>query len=85
MRSPAARDRGRIGRWLRQHIGVAAGIFDPPAVALAGDNGRHYAVEKVAVVADQQNRPGVLGQTLLEQVEGLEVEIIGRLVEHQQV
>ena len=85
MRPPAARGAAGSADALRQHVGVAAGIFDPAAVALAGDHRRHHAVEKIAVVADQQNRTGVFGQQLLQQVEGLEVEIVGRLVEHQQV
>ena len=28
---------------------------------------------------------GILGQLLLQQVEGFQIEVIGRLVEHQQV
>jgi len=55
------------------------------AVALAGDNRRHHAVEEIAVVADQQHRAGVIGQLLLQQVERLQIEIVGRLVENQQV
>jgi hypothetical protein len=70
---------------LRQHIGAAAGVLDPAAVALAGDNRRHHAVEEIAVVGDQQHRAGVIGQLLLQQVERLQIEIVGRLVENQQV
>jgi hypothetical protein len=44
---------------------------------------RTLFAEEVAVVADQQHRAGILGQPLLQQVEGL--EIVGRLVKHQQV
>jgi len=36
-------------------------------------------------VADQQNRAGVVGQEFLEQFQGFEVEVVGGLVEHQQV
>ena len=45
-------------------------------------NGRHHAVEEIAVVADQQHRAGVLGQLLLQEIERLQIEIVGRLVEH---
>ncbi len=70
---------------LRQHVGVAAGIFLPAAVAFGDDHRGRDAVEEVAVVADQQHRAGIVGQQLLQQVERFEVEIVGRLVEHQQV
>ena len=36
-------------------------------------------------MADQQYRAGVFRQFLLQQVEGFQIEVIGRLVEHQQV
>ena len=36
-------------------------------------------------MADQQQRAGIIGQHLLEQVQCLDVEIVGRLVEDQQV
>ena len=36
-------------------------------------------------MADQQHGAGVVGEHLLQQVEGLEIEIVGRLVEDQQV
>src|SRR3954466_8370473 len=34
---------------------------------------------------DEQDRSGELGQAVLKHVEGFEVQIIGRLVEHQEV
>jgi DNA-binding response OmpR family regulator len=36
-------------------------------------------------VADQEERAVVVLQQLLEQVEGLDVEVVGRLVEHQHI
>src|SRR3546814_15207066 len=42
-------------------------------------------VEEIAVVADQDDGAVVVGQLLLQQVEGLDVEVVGRLVEDQQV
>jgi hypothetical protein len=42
-------------------------------------------VQELAVVAHQQQRALELEQQLLEQVERLDVEIVRRLVEHQQV
>ena len=74
-----------VGAALRQHVGIAAGIFDPAAVALRHDHGVHHPVEEVAVVADQQDRAGIIGQHFLQQVQRFQVEIVGRLVQHQQV
>ena len=45
----------------------------------------HDAVEEVAVVADEDDGAGIVAQHFLQHVERLEVEIVGRLVEHQQV
>ena len=46
---------------------------------------RHDVVEKRAVVADEQQRAGPLDELRLEQLERLEIEIVGRLVEHEHV
>ena len=67
------------------HVGVAAGIFGPLALALGHQNRGCHPVEEVAVVADQQDRTLIVGQHLLQQVERFEIEVIGRLVEHQQI
>ena len=79
------RSRGKIGAALRQHVGVAAGIFGPAAVAFRRDHAAHQAVEEIAVVADQQHGAGIVAEHVLEHVERFQVEIVGRLVEHQQV
>ena len=64
---------------------VAAGDDVDLARAVEPERDRHRAVEEVAVVADDQHRAVVIGDHFLEQVERLEVEVVGRLVEHQQV
>ncbi len=46
---------------------------------------RDDRVEEIAVVRDQQQRPGVAGEPVLEPQHGVQVEVIGRLVEEQQV
>ena len=43
------------------------------------------AVEKIAVVRDEQQRPGVAREPVLEPQHGVEVEVIGGLVEEQEV
>src|SRR6185437_13603513 len=70
---------------LPQPVTVAAHVFAPCPTALGGERLRHYVVEKAAVMAHEQQRAGVVLQLLLEQLEGLDVEIVGRLVEHQQI
>jgi hypothetical protein len=57
---------------------------DPP-VALEDERARDDVVEEGAVVADQQQRARELDQQLLEQLQRLDVEVVGRLVEHQHV
>ncbi len=44
-----------------------------------------HIVEEVAVVGDGDNRAGVLLQVLLQPGHGLGVEVVGRLVEQQDV
>ena len=47
--------------------------------------GRLHRLEHPAVVGDQQQRPGVGGQRLLELLDGGQVEVVGRLVQDQHV
>ena len=75
----------QIGAALRQHIAVAAGIFVPASVALRHDHAADQAIEKIAIVADEQHRAGIIGQHVLEHVQRLHVEIVGRLVENQEI
>ena len=42
-------------------------------------------VEKFAVVRNEQNRAGIMSQIILKPEERFEVEMVRRLVEHQQV
>ena len=36
-------------------------------------------------MADQQNRPRIFGKPLLQQVQCLQIQIVGRLIKHQQI
>ena len=45
----------------------------------------HRPVEKVPVVADDQDRAFIVGDHFLQQVERLQIEVVGRLVENEQV
>ena len=44
-----------------------------------------HAVEEIAVVGDEEQRAGVAHEPFLEPQHGVEVEMIGRLVEQQQI
>jgi len=66
-------------------IGIAAGIFGPAAVAFRHDHAGHQAVEEIAIMADQDHRTRIIADNVFENVERLHVEIVGRLVEHQQI
>src|SRR5688500_18122520 len=58
---------------------------DDAAVALEGEHVRGDAIEEPAVVADDHGAAGVVQQRLFERTERVDVEIVGRLVEQQQV
>src|SRR5215472_9030643 len=62
-------------------IGVIAFEPDHLTVALEGEDVSGDAVEKPAVVRDDDSAAGVFEQRLLESAQHIDVEIIGRLVE----
>jgi hypothetical protein len=70
---------------LRQHVAIAAGVFDPAAVSLRHDHAIDEPVEKIPIVADEQNRSGIFGQRVLEHVQRFHVEVVGRLIEDQKI
>src|SRR6478735_3565625 len=59
-------------------VGVLVGAF-------VGEDVGRDAVEEPAVVRDDHRTPGELEQRVLERLEGLDVEVVRRLVEEQQV
>ena len=66
-------------------VGVAARVLEHPALSVEQDGRRHQPFDEVTVVADQQHCAFVVGDHFLQQVEGLQIKVVGRLVEHQQV
>ncbi|MNX87325.1 hypothetical protein D3C86_1192500 [compost metagenome] len=68
----------------QQVLGVVAHVLgELPEVQL--DHAVGHVVEEVAIVGDQDDGPGVGGQVALEPGDGLGVQVVGRLVQHQQV
>src|SRR5688572_8070111 len=63
---------------------VAFEPFDV-AVALESEDVRGDAVEEPAVVADDDGTAGIILERLLQRAQGVDVEIVGRLVEQQHV
>ena len=69
---------------LAEVVVVVAAEAHEPALADFHDAADEL-VEELAVVGDQQDRAGVRLQVALEPLQGLEIEVVRRLVEHQQV
>ncbi len=73
---------------LREHIVIAAHIFRPltfRAGRVGRNDRRHRPVEKATVMADDEEGPLIVGDEFFQQIERFKVEIIGRLVEHEEV
>ena len=73
-----------IGFALDEVIVVVAAIADEFALANL-DDAADEAVEKFPVVRDDENRAGITVQIILKPQQRFEVEMVRRLVEHQQV
>ena len=80
--------RASLRRLLR---GEAAQVVVVVAVEVAEPSGAHFddarrdGVHKRAVVGDEEQRAGVAAQRVFEHLAGADVEMVGRLVEHQEV
>ena len=55
------------------------------AVAFEREDVRGDAIEKPAIVADDHGAAGVVEQRLFERAQRVDVEVVGRFVEQQQV
>src|SRR4051812_31446608 len=66
-------------------VGEVALEPEPLRVALVGEDVRRHAVEEPPVVADHDGAAGELQQCGLQAGQRLGVEVVGRLVEQQQV
>ncbi len=64
---------------------VVAGVAGDAGARRDLDDAVHQVVEEVAVVRDEQQRAGELVQLLLQPVHRVRVEVVGGLVEQQQV
>ena len=69
---------------LDEVVAVVAEVVGQRAQRQVGD-ARHDGVEEEAVVRDEDDRVRVGDEVLLEPVARVEIEVVGRLVEQQQV
>ncbi len=70
--------------FVEQVIGVVA-VVRPEFSIAQFDHARHDAVEKIAVVRDDEKRAAELFQKLRNPLDGFRVEMVRRLVENQKV
>ena len=88
-RGLAARDGGRPARAGPSPPGrLPLGAVGEPAGAahtIEGDDGGGHAVEQEAIVGHQHQGAGELGEAVLEHLQRGDVEIVGGLVEEQEV
>ena len=75
---------GHPGVPLLDEVGVVADVLGQRPVAQLGD-AVGDGVDEVAVVADQDDRAGIVGQEPLEPFDRCQVEVVRGLVEQQQV
>ena len=66
------------------YVCVVAGPGRQPS-AIELDDARGEALEEGAVVRDEHDRAGVARQEIFEPGDGVDVEVVGRLIEEQQV
>ncbi len=63
---------------------ISAGVADQ-ALVFEGQRGLCDAVQEVAIMGDRDDRAWIPGQPALEPDDGVEVEVIGRFVQQEQV
>ena len=66
-------------------VGIATGDDIDLARTIEAKRQSHRPVEKVAVMADDQHGAVIIGNDLLQEVERFQIEVIGWLVEYQQI
>ena len=79
--------RGLLGK-LRSTLLFEGGVVTAVSVrhaVLEVDDAIDHAIEELAVVRDQKQRPWILAQPGFQPQDGVEVQMIGRLIEQQEV
>ena len=81
---PLRADLSALKQELLFERGVVTAVRVRRAV-LEVDDAIHHAIEELAIVRDQQQRARIFAQPGFQPQDGVEVEVIGRLVEQQQI
>ena len=68
-----------------QPIAVAAGMTPDLTVVFEDERARDDRVEEISIVTHDEQRAVVLVEAIFERLEGLDVEVVRRLVEDEQV
>src|ERR1700688_2974095 len=69
-------------RLRHHHVVVSTGVSDDRLVIDVGDV-RAHAVDKMAIVRDHNQHSLILIEKILQPVDGIEIEVVGRFVEQQ--
>src|SRR5439155_19657533 len=70
---------------LPQPIFVAADVLLHPAAAYEYERAEDDVIEERAIVRDEKQRAGPFDELFFDELQRLEIEIVGRLVEHEDV
>ena len=70
---------------LADPVFVAARVFADPPFPLKDKGARHHVVEECSVVGNEQEGSFVVYQQFLQQFEGLCIEIVGRLIQDENI
>ena len=70
---------------LQQPILDATFVVAPLGVAFVGYGAGHHIVQKRTVMADQKHRAIVVLQQLFQQFQGVDVQVVGRFIQHQNI
>ena len=73
------------GFFSRQVIRIAAGMGNNLCLAFKSQNAGDGAIQKIAVMADDQNRAVIIGNHFLKQFQRFNIQIIGRLIKNQKI
>ena len=68
-----------------QPVGVASHVLDNASDAVQYQDRIHDVVQEGPVVGDQQHGAGILEEQLFEEFQTVDIQIVRRLVEHQQI
>ena len=55
------------------------------SITLGRDDAGHHVVQKGTVVADEEDCAVVLLQQVFQQIQGVDIQIVGGLVQHQHI